>query len=254
MREKEVKWALASLEGFSSPKAQHEQYATPPELAVSALSLIEERFGDIKRKRVLDLGCGTGMLSAACLLFGAKEVTGVDIDSAVEEIYARNMEYVSGLVENRREIASASGTEDREISTAPEQLFDEKTGAPENANSRSAPALRKSKKKYAFYKRDIAKEGVGGLPQFDIALTNPPFGTKNNEGIDVLFLEAALSKSKVVYSMHKTSTRKYLQKKYGERIEVISEMKFEIPKMYRFHKKESVHVDVDLIKVLRAEP
>lgn len=37
---------------------------------------------------------------------------------------------------------------------------------------------------------------------------NPPFGTKNNEGIDMKFLETALKLSNnAVYSLHKTSTR-----------------------------------------------
>jgi putative methylase len=43
----------------------------------------------------------------------------------------------------------------------------------------------------------------------DTVVMNPPFGTKNNEGIDVLFLQQALRLSRnVVYSMHKTSTRR----------------------------------------------
>jgi 23S rRNA G2445 N2-methylase RlmL len=42
----------------------------------------------------------------------------------------------------------------------------------------------------------------------DVTITNPPFGTKNNAGIDIKFLQTAINmSSKAVYSFHKTSTR-----------------------------------------------
>lgn len=44
---------------------------------------------------------------------------------------------------------------------------------------------------------------------FDVTILNPPFGTKNNEGIDYCFLEKAFKIcSGNVYSFHKSSTRK----------------------------------------------
>ncbi|PVD31092.1 hypothetical protein C0Q70_10370 [Pomacea canaliculata] len=43
---------------------------------------------------------------------------------------------------------------------------------------------------------------------FDVVVMNPPFGTKNNQGIDMLFLQAGLALARTsVYSLHKTSTR-----------------------------------------------
>ena len=95
---------------------------------------------------------------------------------------------------------------------------------------------------------------------FDTVITNPPFGTKHNEGIDVAFLAAACRLSrKAVYSFHKSSTRSYLinliEKEWNKKenislsIEVVAEMKFEIPNMYKFHKEKSVDVDVDLIRI-----
>ena len=80
---------------------------------------------------------------------------------------------------------------------------------------------------------------------------NPPFGTRK-EGMDWLFLETALRNSDVVYSLHKTSTRRYLLEKaareFNCKSEVIAEMKFDIPKSYKFHKKDSVDVAVDLLR------
>ena len=88
----------------------------------------------------------------------------------------------------------------------------------------------------------------------DTVITNPPFGTKNNEGIDVQFLKTAIRLSKkAVYSFHKTSTRtfllKLLREKWGLNAEVVAEMKFDIPNMYKFHKQKCVNVEVDLLRV-----
>lgn len=46
----------------------------------------------------------------------------------------------------------------------------------------------------------------------DLVVMNPPFGTKE-EGIDAKFLEVAMQIcSGNIYSMHKSSTRGFLQK------------------------------------------
>lgn len=44
--------------------------------------------------------------------------------------------------------------------------------------------------------------------KFDTVILNPPFGTKNNAGMDMKFLQAAISMTNgTIYSLHKTSTR-----------------------------------------------
>jgi len=92
----------------------------------------------------------------------------------------------------------------------------------------------------------------------DTVITNPPFGTKNNEGIDVQFLKTAIRLAKrAVYSFHKTSTRPFLMKllteKWGLNAEVVAEMKFDIPNMYKFHKQKCVDVEVDLLRIFWEE-
>lgn len=83
---------------------------------------------------------------------------------------------------------------------------------------------------------------------------NPPFGTKNNEGVDMVFLEQGLALARgPVYSFHKTSTRDFILKRYQSRgydIEVLAEMKFKIPQMYKQHRKREVLVDVDFIRIV----
>lgn len=76
----------------------------------------------------------------------------------------------------------------------------------------------------------------------DTVITNPPFGTKHNEGIDVQFLKTSIRLARrAVYSFHKTSTRSYLLKlirSWGLSVEVVAEMKFDIQNMYKFHKEK----------------
>lgn len=85
---------------------------------------------------------------------------------------------------------------------------------------------------------------------FDTVLLNPPFGTKNNAGIDMKFLEQAIVVSNgTVYSLHKTSTRSHVTKKsrsWNVDGDVIAELKFDLPFTYRFHKRKSVDIEVDL--------
>jgi len=87
----------------------------------------------------------------------------------------------------------------------------------------------------------------------DTVLTNPPFGTKQNAGIDLAFLKCACRLSRqAVYSFHKSSTREHVLKKAKEwhmGAEIVAAMKFDIPKTYNFHKEKNVDVDVDLVRL-----
>lgn len=104
---------------------------------------------------------------------------------------------------------------------------------------------------------DIIQADVESMkiyPYFDTVLMNPPFGTKKNAGIDMKFLQKGLSLGKVVYSMHKSSTREHIQRKcieWNAKAVVVSKMKFKIPSMYKFHQKDVVFVDVDLWRIER---
>lgn len=71
--------ALEAVPPHPAPRADLEQYRTPPEVAAE-LILGAWDAGDIQEKTVLDLGCGTGMLSVAAALCGAKEILAVDLD------------------------------------------------------------------------------------------------------------------------------------------------------------------------------
>ncbi|KAL1490724.1 hypothetical protein ABEB36_013373 [Hypothenemus hampei] len=104
---------------------------------------------------------------------------------------------------------------------------------------------------------DIVQCNVLTIPsrfykKFDTVLMNPPFGTKNNEGLDMKFLEVALNLSNnVVYSLHKTSTRNHVIKHanaLGAKAEVLAELRYDLPATYKFHKKISVDIEVDFYR------
>ena len=88
--------------------------------------------------------------------------------------------------------------------------------------------------------------------RFDTVVMNPPFGTKHNKGIDMLFLRRALEMSSgSVYSLHKTSTRDHVLGKasdWGVEAEVVAQLRYDLPASYKHHKKSSVDIDVDFVR------
>ncbi|KAK2904714.1 hypothetical protein QQF64_032798 [Cirrhinus molitorella] len=99
---------------------------------------------------------------------------------------------------------------------------------------------------------DVCSIGSTYAKKFDTVIMNPPFGTKHNQGIDMQFLRTAISMaSTAVYSLHKTSTRDHIQKKANDwkvKMEVIAELRYDLPASYKFHKKKSVDIQVDFIR------
>lgn len=72
---------LGVVAGFDDPRADLEQYRTPPELAATLVHTADLQ-GDVAERVVVDLGCGTGMLALAAALRGPRLVVGVDLDPA----------------------------------------------------------------------------------------------------------------------------------------------------------------------------
>lgn len=79
MKQKALEIALEKVPPHPSPRAELEQYRTPAPVAAEIL-YIAHAHGDIEGKRVIDLGCGTGMFAIGAALLGAKDVIGVDVD------------------------------------------------------------------------------------------------------------------------------------------------------------------------------
>ncbi len=90
--------------------------------------------------------------------------------------------------------------------------------------------------------------------EVDIVVQNPPFGTKE-EHIDKKFLEKAFSLSRIVYSMHKWSTKKFVEAisaDYGYKISETWRYEFPIKAAFKFHEKPVKFIDVGLWRMEKA--
>ena len=109
---------------------------------------------------------------------------------------------------------------------------------------------------YDLVLADVANGREGILEKFhktfDTVVMNPPFGTKHNKGIDMEFVKTGLALAKTaVYSLHKTSTRDHIVKKakdWGVKIQVLAQLRYDLPASYKHHKKSSVDIEVDFIR------
>lgn len=80
---------LGVVAGFDNPRADLEQYRTPPELAATLVHTADLH-GDIEDRLIVDLGCGTGMLALGATLRGPSAVLGVDLDPSPLDIAREN--------------------------------------------------------------------------------------------------------------------------------------------------------------------
>lgn len=206
MDKKKLEIILSKLKTPDKPKESLEQYTIPSVLAAEIINLASVS-GDIVGKVVFDFGCGTGRLAIGAALLGASKVVGIDIDENMIKIARENAE---------------------SINTNVELICD-----------------------------DI--ENFRG--ECDTVVQNPPFGMRGEPHSDRLFLKKALECGRRVYSLHRggydndndnektNDTREFLRsfiEQNGGRVLQVKGFKFDIPYMFKFHKKPKVSYNVDL--------
>ncbi len=213
MKQKTLVGLLERVETWKEPKVHLEQYPTPPAIAAQLLVLADHA-GHLDAALVADLGCGGGVLAIGAAVLADETgatIVAVDVDPAALEVAARNCDALA--VADRVELLACDVI--------------------------TAPAWRR---------------GV-----FDCVLINPPFGTQeHSHGADVAFLRAGVSACApggVVYSMHKTATRAFVRKTAAEMagvqsVDVVAELRFDIPRMYRHHTKANRQVAVDVWRLV----
>ncbi|VDM31724.1 unnamed protein product [Hydatigera taeniaeformis] len=215
---KKLHMKLQELGSFSNPKQCLEQYPTSAHVASNILIVLMPCIGDIlfdiqtrydalEGKVVGDLGCGPGILAMGAHLLGASFVIGFDIDEDAITDFQGNLE---------------------------------DNFLPESGNTMSLVLC------------DVTMLSPPKIKPFDTIITNPPFGTSDqSKGIDVKFLKVALSMTREhVYSLHKTTTREHIVKTvkdFGANCDVIAELRFDIPKLYKKHRQASKDIAVDLV-------
>jgi len=83
---------MQGIAPFAAPKIALEQYPTGPHLASRLLYSVAHSFDEFDGQTVVDLGCGTGMLSIGAAILGATWVLGIDIDPDALEIARANVD------------------------------------------------------------------------------------------------------------------------------------------------------------------
>lgn len=231
LRLRQLEEYLQQMDVFEKPKILLEQYATSAHIASHMLYTAQSQFNDIEGKSIADLGSGCGILSLGAKMLGAEYVVGFEIDSDAVDIQYRNCTDIELFVE----VVQCDVLQylpGMDTSFFYQYLLIIQT--------------------YIYICRNICYV-IGKFEKyFDTVIMNPPFGTKNNAGIDMKFLEVALKlSSNAVYSLHKSSTRDYVlskAKQLGAEGRVIAELRYDLPKAYKFHKKASVDIQVDFIR------
>mmetsp|Transcript_40782 Transcript_40782/g.84860 ORF Transcript_40782/g.84860 Transcript_40782/m.84860 type:complete len:259 (-) Transcript_40782:22-798(-) len=256
MRLKHLESALSSIQReFPNPDVTLEQYPSSPELAAAVVWTAFER-GDVGPGRtVLDLGCGTGMLTAAAAVCESDHIWALDIDENALQVCQDNLQELELDHQVSFLLAKVKPVNVRAAKSSKGQKGSRKGGT----SQRGANPKLESRSSTQDVRDQILADGdQDGIPLasdcVDTVLTNPPFGTKSNAGMDLRFLKTATRLAKrSVYSFHKTSTRDFLKKHiesvWNMSMTVVAEMEFDIPNTYQFHKQKNVNIQVDLIRI-----
>jgi len=89
VKKQQLEILLQKVKGHPKPSADLEQYSTPANIAADVLWFAYAQ-GDIAGKKVVDLGCGTGILGIGAKLLGAEEVISLDVDEAALGVAMKN--------------------------------------------------------------------------------------------------------------------------------------------------------------------
>lgn len=98
MRKKHLEIILSQLKPHPKPKLMWETYTLDPKSAAQLVYIAGTVNDDLHDRDVIDLGCGTGILSISASLSGAKSVVGVDIDKDAVRVAIENAQTAGAKV------------------------------------------------------------------------------------------------------------------------------------------------------------
>ncbi len=84
-KKRHLEMALQTIPSHPDPDCDLEQYHTPATIAADVLWNASAQ-GDIQGMKVVDLGCGTGILALGAAMMGAKETVGIDVDGGALKV------------------------------------------------------------------------------------------------------------------------------------------------------------------------
>lgn len=200
-KKRHLEMMLQNIPPHKSPKVNLEQYITPANIAADVLWNAYS-LDDIVDKKVVDLGCGTGIFSIGAALLGVKEVIGIDIDPDAIEI--------------AKQQALDAGVDDI----------------------------------IKFIQTDVQDFN----DKSDTVIQNPPFGAQKSgiKNADRIFMKKAIETAPVVYSFHIQKSEEFVQKYFTSSGGFVTHKfyySFNIPKTYHFHQKESLNVNVVVLRI-----
>ncbi|MEM2939356.1 MAG: METTL5 family protein [Candidatus Bathyarchaeia archaeon] len=99
IRRKHLALMLSQLTPIPHPKLKWEGYTLDAESAATMIYIAGWKYNDICGKRVIDLGCGSGILAIAASLSGAEWVVGVDIDKEAIMVAIENADKLNAKVD-----------------------------------------------------------------------------------------------------------------------------------------------------------
>lgn len=192
---------LQNILPHNKPKVRLEQYTTPANIAADILWNAYS-LGDIEYKKVVDMGCGTGVFAIGAALMGARKVVGIDIDS--EAIDVANGNASDFGVDNSIEFISGDVND-------------------------------------FVYKADTV-------------IQNPPFGAQKagTKNADRIFMKKSIEIAPIIYSFHMQDTEEFVEKFYnslGGQVTYKFYYNFPIPKIYDFHQKNNINVNVVVLRI-----
>ncbi|UYP45674.1 Release factor glutamine methyltransferase [Candidatus Lokiarchaeum ossiferum] len=219
MKKSELINIIQGLKVFSNPKLKYEQYITDAISTADLMFHLTFTKGDLQNNIIVDLGCGSGNLTVAAAILGAKKIISVDIDSDAIKILKENLTTYD--LQSKVEIIQAD--------------LQKESILPQIQNITKKDFLENSKAKI-------------------VVISNPPFGVRN-KGVDVAFLKQALQFADVIYSIHlaNTKTQVYLEEKIpklGGFILERSTLYLTLKHTYKHHNKAQKSVQTDIYRII----
>ncbi|MBI5681194.1 MAG: methyltransferase [Methanobacterium sp.] len=115
-------------------------------------------------------------------------------------------------------------------------------------------------------KKHASEFGIDNLAEFisgdvkdivcnaDTVIQNPPFGAQKagRKNADRIFMKKAIEIAPVVYSFHMKETEEFVEKYFASLGGLVTHKfyySFNIPKIYDFHRKEKINIDVVVFRI-----
>ena len=101
----------------------------------------------------------------------------------------------------------------------------------------------------------VCKDVSAFSEKCDTVIENPPFGVKVRHA-DRIFLQKAFEIGKVVYSLHKSESKKFLESfsfKNGFKITDVCDFRFPLKATYKFHSRRIKYIDVSCFRFEKAK-